>query len=46
MVSRHRGFIRARGLDSICGRIYISKQASGFCVLCDVCDVCHVCDVL
>jgi hypothetical protein len=26
MLARHKSFIAANGLDSICGRIYISKQ--------------------
>lgn len=26
MLARHKAFIAANGLDSICGRIYISKQ--------------------
>jgi hypothetical protein len=26
MLARHKAFIAAQGLDSICGRIYISSQ--------------------
>jgi len=28
MLSRHKAFIATNSLDSICGRIYISKQVS------------------